>query len=130
MHEKFGEVEALLFTNRVLIDDAARRIALGAEPIAGDANVVEELATHNAIRTVELGLELSGKPGLSRKNPLARHYRDVLCSRIHTPQNDTILVGVGKDGLGRRAPSRPGADRARRRWRGWVGRVARRARPE
>ena len=28
--------------------------------------------------------------------PLQRHYRDVLCSRVHTPQNDAVLQGVGK----------------------------------
>ena len=44
-------------------------------------------------------IELTGNPGLSRKNPLERHYRDVLCSRIHSPQNDTILVGAGRAGF-------------------------------
>jgi len=39
---------------------------------------------------------LSGNPGLSNANPLQRHYRDVLCSRIHTPQNDTILINSGR----------------------------------
>lgn len=36
-----------------------------------------------------------GNPGLSRHNPLQRHSRDVLCSRVHTPQNDAVLQGVG-----------------------------------
>jgi alkylation response protein AidB-like acyl-CoA dehydrogenase len=49
---------------------------------------------------VEIGLELTGNPGLSRKNPLERHYRDVLCSRIHSPQDDTILVGGGRAAFG------------------------------
>ncbi len=40
--------------------------------------------------------ELTGNPGLSRHNPLERHLRDVLCSRIHTPQNDAILTTAGK----------------------------------
>jgi len=48
---------------------------------------------------VQIGLELTGNPGLSRHNPLERHYRDVLCSRIHSPQDDTILTGAGRAGL-------------------------------
>jgi alkylation response protein AidB-like acyl-CoA dehydrogenase len=38
----------------------------------------------------------SGNPGLSRHNPLQRHYRDVLCGRVHTPQADVVLTGAGK----------------------------------
>ncbi|HBO80942.1 MAG TPA: acyl-CoA dehydrogenase, partial [Cupriavidus sp.] len=55
--------------------------------------------TGNAIRAVELALQLSGNQGLSRNNPLERHYRDVLCSRIHTPQNDSILTAAGRTAL-------------------------------
>ena len=53
----------------------------------------------NAIRAVELALQLSGNHGLTRHNPLERHWRDVLCSRIHTPQNDAVLVAAGKRAL-------------------------------
>jgi alkylation response protein AidB-like acyl-CoA dehydrogenase len=48
---------------------------------------------------VQLAVEASGNPGLSRDNPLERHYRDVLCARIHTPQNDSVLQGVGRAGF-------------------------------
>ncbi len=65
-----------------------------------EGNNIKYVVTANAIRAVELGLELTGNPGLSRKNPLERHYRDVLCSRIHSPQNDTILTGAGRAALG------------------------------
>jgi alkylation response protein AidB-like acyl-CoA dehydrogenase len=64
-----------------------------------EANNIKYVTTGNAIRAVEIGLELTGNPGLSRKNPLERHYRDVLCSRIHSPQNDTILLAAGRAGL-------------------------------
>ncbi len=69
-------------------------------PPAHQINNIKHVATTNAIRAVEIGLELTGNPGISRKNPLERHYRDVLCSRIHSPQADTILVAAGKAGLG------------------------------
>lgn len=100
VQEKFGEIDALLHVNRVLIETAADRADAGDPPGAVEANIVKYVATGNAIRAVEIGLELTGNPGLSRKNPLERHYRDVLCSRIHSPQNDTILVAAGRAGLG------------------------------
>jgi hypothetical protein len=34
-----------------------------------------------------------------RRYPLERHHRDILCSRIHTPQDDTILLNAGKAAL-------------------------------
>jgi len=98
--EKFGEIEALLYANRVLIENAATRADAGEAVSGTEANLVKYLATSNAIRAVEIGLELTGNPGLSRKNPLERHYRDVLCSRIHSPQDDTILTGAGRAGFG------------------------------
>jgi alkylation response protein AidB-like acyl-CoA dehydrogenase len=100
VQEKFGEIDVLLYTNRVLIETASARADAGNGPSAVEANNIKYVATGNAIRAVEIGLELTGNPGLSRKNPLERHYRDVLCSRIHSPQNDTILVGGGRAGLG------------------------------
>ena len=45
---------------------------------------------------VERAIALVGNPGLRRQNPLERHYRDVLCSRVHTPQNDSILLNAGR----------------------------------
>jgi alkylation response protein AidB-like acyl-CoA dehydrogenase len=100
VQEKFGEIEALLQVNRTLIKTAAVRADAGDAPSAVEANTIKFVATGNAIRAVQIGLELTGNPGLSRKNPLERHYRDVLCSRIHSPQDDTILVAAGKAAFG------------------------------
>ncbi|MNC76634.1 putative acyl-CoA dehydrogenase YdbM [compost metagenome] len=74
---------------------------------ASNAAQLKYLVTGNAIRAVELAIEASGNPGLSRNHPLQRHYRDVLCSRVHTPQNDAILQGVGKAAFAQRqSPSK------------------------
>lgn len=100
VQEKFGEIEGLLLTNRVLIETAARAADAGLPVTASEVNLIKHLANANAIRAVELGLELTGNPGISRANPLERHYRDVLCSRIHSPQADTVLVAAGRAGLG------------------------------
>ncbi|MEH3107899.1 MAG: acyl-CoA/acyl-ACP dehydrogenase [Sphingomonas fennica] len=101
VQEKFGEIEALLQVNRTLIRSAAEQAEAGDPPSASQANVVKQVATGNALRAVQIGLELTGNPGLSRSNPLERHYRDVLCARIHSPQDDTILIAAGRAGLAR-----------------------------
>ena len=100
VQEKVGEIEALLYANRVLIENAAGRAERGDGVSAVEANLIKYTTTGNSIRAVQIGLELTGNPGLSRHNPLERHYRDVSCSRIHSPQNDTILVGAGKSAFG------------------------------
>ena len=96
MQEAIGEIEALLRTNRVLLDDAAAAADAGHAQPAVDSGLVKYTVTNNAIRAVEIALQLSGNHGLTRHNALERHYRDVLCSRVHTPQNDAILVAAGK----------------------------------
>lgn len=95
--ETVGHIDTLLFANRSLLDAAAE----GRTPAAHAAQL-KYLVTGNAIRAVELAIEASGNPGLSRHSPLQRHYRDVLCSRVHTPQNDAVLQGVGKAAFAQR----------------------------
>ena len=89
--ETVGQIDTLLFNNRSLLDAAAQGLTAPQH-----AAQIKYLVTDNAIRAVELAIQASGNPGLSRHNPLQRHYRDVLCSRVHTPQNDAIFTGVGK----------------------------------
>ena len=101
VQEQVGEIQALLRTNRVLLDHAATEVDAGRLPAATDSGLLKYSVTANAIRAVEIALQLSGNHGLSRQNPLERHHRDVLCARIHTPQNDAILVASGKAALKR-----------------------------
>ncbi|BAY22304.1 acyl-CoA dehydrogenase type 2 [Calothrix sp. NIES-2100] len=97
-----GEMEALLYASDRLIYGLANDIdaANYDSNVVLQAQTVKYITTNNAIRAVEIGLQLIGNPGLSRHNPLERHYRDVLCSRIHTPQNDAICLSLGKRALG------------------------------
>jgi alkylation response protein AidB-like acyl-CoA dehydrogenase len=55
--------------------------------------------TENAITAVEQALKLSGNHGISRHNPLERHYRNVLCARIHSPQEDMVRIAAGRAAL-------------------------------
>ena len=99
VQESVGEIEALLRTNRVLLDDASAATDAGRPPAAPDSGLLKYTVTGNAVRAVEVAMQLSGNHGLTRHNPLERHYRDVLCSRIHTPQNDAVLVAAGRRAL-------------------------------
>ena len=44
-------------------------------------------------------MALIGNPGLTRRHPLERHLRDVLCARVHTPQDDSTLSATGRAAL-------------------------------
>ena len=96
VQQAVGEIEALLWANDALLTGLVQATDAGTPPSATESGLVKYNVTGNAIRVVDLALQLSGNHGLSRRNPLERHHRDVLCSRIHTPQNDSILIGAGK----------------------------------
>ena len=96
VQEAVGEIEKLLFVNRSLIAGIARDTDEGSPPTIEQAALVKVAVTENAIAAVERCLKLSGNHGISRDNPLERHYRDVLCGRIHTPQDDSALAAAGR----------------------------------
>lgn len=98
--EVVGKIDTLLFANQNLLSTAAQ----GLVPTQHAAQI-KYLATDNALRAVEVAIEASGNPGLSRSNPLQRHYRNVLCARVHTPQNDAVLQGIGKAVFASRNPA-------------------------
>jgi alkylation response protein AidB-like acyl-CoA dehydrogenase len=104
-----GEIEALLHANGRLIHGTAAEVDDGPDrdAAARGSALVKRTATANAIRAVEIGISLIGNPALSRRNPLERHYRDVLCSRIHTPQDDTIVLMAGRAALATSPPRGP-----------------------
>lgn len=100
MRHAVGEIEAALQANAALLQLARQRIGDGA-PLPLDPSLVKYSVTQNAIAAVEKAVALIGNHGLTRSNPLERHYRDVLCSRVHQPQNDLILEGAGQAVLAR-----------------------------
>lgn len=100
MHEALGGIEALLHSNRVLLDDAVAAVDCGEPPSVVDAGLLKNTVTAQSIEAVERALKLSGNHGLSRHNPLQRHLRDVLCGRVHAPQSDAVLAAAGRRALG------------------------------
>lgn len=92
--EKVGQIDSLLLSNHALLDAAAD----GRLP-AGSGPALKHLVTRQAIQAVSLAIEAGGNPALDRRNALQRHYRNVLCARIHTPQDDTVLTNMGRAAL-------------------------------
>jgi alkylation response protein AidB-like acyl-CoA dehydrogenase len=99
MQEVVGAIDSALYVNRILLAHHCERVDRGDTPAPHESFYLKHNVAANALQAVSKALEVSGNPGLSQNNPLERHYRDVLCARIHSPQDDSILVGGGRQAL-------------------------------
>ena len=72
-----------------------------AERAGRSTGLAKVVVARNVITVTEQAVALIGNAGLTRHNPLQRHLRDALCSRIHSPQDDTILPNAGRAALER-----------------------------
>jgi alkylation response protein AidB-like acyl-CoA dehydrogenase len=97
--EIVGKIEAYLATNQRLIESTARDIDAGQQIDFVDSGLLKAITTNNAVEATQAAISLSSNHGISRKNPLERHLRDVLCGRIHTPQDDSVYVAAGRRAL-------------------------------
>jgi alkylation response protein AidB-like acyl-CoA dehydrogenase len=96
-----GEIEVLLTGAERLILDATGRFDRG-EDVPGTAALgARVLASRHAVAAVTLAVRLLGNPGLSRADPLERHFRDVQSALVHAPQEDTALLVIGTAALAR-----------------------------
>jgi alkylation response protein AidB-like acyl-CoA dehydrogenase len=98
--EAVGEIELLLQASRVQLDSAAADADAGRPWSSQASGLLKTAVTRNAIEVVERALRLTGNHGLARRNPLERWHRDVLCGRIHTPQEDSACIAAGRAALG------------------------------
>jgi alkylation response protein AidB-like acyl-CoA dehydrogenase len=94
-----GEIEAALAAADDLLHGLACRVDAGDLAAASHAGFAKLAGTRAAITAVERAVALVGNNGLTRKYPLERHYRNVLCSRVHTPQDDSIVDAAGQQAL-------------------------------
>lgn len=100
VQEVVGGIEARLAVNARLIDSFAGDFDDGVLLSASESNIIKLTVTNNAVAVVEDALSLTSNHGLTRANPLERHYRDVLCGRVHTPQDDATRAIAGRLALG------------------------------
>jgi alkylation response protein AidB-like acyl-CoA dehydrogenase len=91
-----GEIEAQLTQAEEVLYGLAARVDAGDPEALRRAGVAKLLITRSAIAAVQTALAAIGNPGLTRNNPLERHFRDIQCCRIHPPQDDTALIMAGR----------------------------------
>ena len=96
-----GEIEVQLIQAEEVLLGLAHRIDR-ADPIGKRRALSAKLiATRSAVTAVQTAVAALGNPALTRNNPLERHLRDVLCSRVHPPQDDAALLIAGRASLAR-----------------------------
>jgi alkylation response protein AidB-like acyl-CoA dehydrogenase len=96
VQEALGGVEALLAVSARLLGAAAAAVDAGQPPSGSESGLLKLALAENAVRAVEQCAGLAGNHGLTRHNPLERHWRDVLCARIHSPQADAARLAAGR----------------------------------
>jgi alkylation response protein AidB-like acyl-CoA dehydrogenase len=96
-----GEIELLLSSAEQLVFGGAERVDADDDSYTPEQALgAKVLAARQATAAVETAVRLLGNPGLSRANPLERHYRDIQCAPVHAPQDDLVLLALGKAALG------------------------------
>lgn len=99
LQAEFGGIDALLRSNARLLHSAAQAADEGDAPDAVEAGIIKQRVTADAIEAVQRTVAMASNHGLSRRHPLERHLRDVLCGRVHTPQDDSVFLAAGKAAL-------------------------------
>ena len=99
-----AEAEALLAATRAYTLETAKAWVNG-EPFVGEEGLVrvcmpKYVATNNAIRIVDLAMEIVGSVGIFKKHPLERYYRDVRAGTNHPFSNARMRELIGKNALG------------------------------
>ncbi|MFD1108076.1 acyl-CoA dehydrogenase family protein [Pseudoroseomonas ludipueritiae] len=99
MQEKVGEIEGLLAANARLITSLAHDYDTGRPAAMTEAHLLKAVLIENAVRAVEIAASLAGNHALSRRNPIERHLRDVLCGRVHVPTSEAAQTAAGRAAL-------------------------------
>ena len=94
-----GEIEAQIAQAESLLFGTLLRLEAGHD-VTAQLSVVKVQVARSVVAAVNAAVAALGNPALTRKNPLERHLRDVLCVRIHPPQEDTALLAAGRRILG------------------------------
>ncbi|WP_330256114.1 acyl-CoA/acyl-ACP dehydrogenase [Nocardia sp. NBC_00565] len=97
-----GEIETQIIQAETLLYGTLLRLAADEPDVANRLSPVKVLIARSVIAAVETAVAALGNAALTRRNPLERHLRDVLCVRVHPPQEDAAVLAAG------RAVLRPG----------------------
>jgi alkylation response protein AidB-like acyl-CoA dehydrogenase len=99
-----AEAETLLAATRAYTLETAKAW-VNREDFSGEDGLrrvcmPKYFATNNAIRIVDLAMEIVGAVGIFKKHPLERYYRDVRAGTNHPFSNARMRELVGKNALG------------------------------
>jgi alkylation response protein AidB-like acyl-CoA dehydrogenase len=94
-----GEIEAQIAQAEALLFGTLLRLEAGHD-VTAQLSVVKVQIARSVVAAVNAAVAALGNPALTRTSPLERHLRDVLCVRIHPPQEDTALLAAGRRILG------------------------------
>lgn len=95
-----GEIDAQIVQAETLLHGALLRLEAGDADVIPQLSVVKVAIARSVVNAVQTAVAALGNPALSRHHPLERHLRDVLCVRVHPPQEDTALAAAGRRVLG------------------------------
>jgi alkylation response protein AidB-like acyl-CoA dehydrogenase len=95
-----GEIDAQLAQAETLVFGALLRAQAGETAHIDQLSVVKVQIARSVIGAVQTAVAALGNPALSRHQPFERLLRDVLCIRVHPPQEDAALVAAGRRVLG------------------------------
>jgi alkylation response protein AidB-like acyl-CoA dehydrogenase len=88
-----GEIDAQVAAAEAILHGALLRPDTGHVP---QLSVLKVQVARAAVTAVQTAVAALGNPGLTRHLPFERHLRDVLCVRVHPPQEDAALLAAGK----------------------------------
>jgi alkylation response protein AidB-like acyl-CoA dehydrogenase len=87
-----GEIDAQVAQAETLLYGALLRPGTAHHP---QLSLLKVQIARSAIAAVQTAVAALGNPALSRHNSFERHLRDVLCVRVHPPQEDAALLAAG-----------------------------------
>ncbi|SQD93506.1 hypothetical protein FMEAI12_1680010 [Parafrankia sp. Ea1.12] len=95
-----GEIDAQIAQAETLLFGALLRAEAGDTGHLPQLSLLKIQIARSAIATVNTAVAAPGNPALTRYQPFERLLRDVLCVRVHPPQEDTALLAAGRRLLG------------------------------
>jgi alkylation response protein AidB-like acyl-CoA dehydrogenase len=91
-----GEIEAQIVQVETLLYGTLLRVEADDPTVTAGLSLVKVQIARSVIAAVQTAVAALGNAALTRNNPLERHLRDVLCVRVHPPQEDTALLAAGR----------------------------------
>ena len=95
-----GEIDAQITQAETLLYGAVLRVEAGDTALLSRLPLIKIQIARSAIAAVNTAVASVGNFGLTRHQPFEKLLRDVLCVRVHPPQEDAALLAAGRRLLG------------------------------